>query len=418
MLPYGKIFSDSDKYYVSFYSINPNQCEWLVSSDTGKTWTSKKLIYSQYFLNGKAVEPFFDIVRDNVIIGLIRDEGDKPNAWHQMVSFNGGKTFSKPTPTNIAFSRNLKTAPSFYYDRDKNLIIVAAGIRNENISFSDTNGYRLISYQLPEYQSNLKLYGYSSIEKVSPDKYYISYTERVPVNPVISNKSSRFVEQAWIYQSYLDVGFNSIISPTIKDRRQNFIGVFESRNPERLSIIQNIQEAGELHFKSNNQLVLQKSRSNESILKVTNNAFDKILEIDSTYNFNTRANINISFDRKKADQRWIQLISDNSDSTSNGFLRLSSNTSTYNSLAPILYGKSNVLNTPGIIIQGDPKIQSHYSTGILLRVKSPKGNYFLDGVPITFYNWTTRLGRFLNNGDFEVEPDSSYLLFNKSKNSC
>lgn len=246
-IPFGKVFSDGTKHYTSFYTgQNDGHCEWLESTDGGNTWQFSKVIYDAPISGESLNEPFFEYVGNNTFIGLIRKETGSPNPFYQIVSTDGGDTWSAPTPTNHANEVDLRTAPQIYYDDVEDVIYTISMPRirygtttpkeadtpynymylyanKPSELLGNSTNYRLISKQRSKWQRSF-LYGYPSMIKIDEGNFVINYTEQY----YFGQK-----QYADIFQFYVNSKTGKQeIAPTIEEnyRVKNEFGLWESRD--------------------------------------------------------------------------------------------------------------------------------------------------------------------------------------------
>lgn len=429
--PYGKIMTgNGTTFYVPIYSLSPNRCEWFKTTDGGDTWVSDGLKYDETIIGGEAAEPWYDFVSPTTVLALIRDEGDDPIAIYQSVSTDGGATFSTPVATNLGGGEHMKTGTNFCYDIDEDLILTAAFQRNrteqgvDRIMYyanrlseiiSTPTNYRLISEAKPYYQSDLSVYGYPDIIKVAPNRYYLSYQERVPTGASFSTQSPRFVEDAFIYQLHIDTNIgNNPVAPTVKEypRVQNYMGVWESRNPLNDSPWQIVREADEAQNRYEATSVFTNPTDKDKVISIVEREdWKEYAYFDKLGNYDSRGNITLRYDSGTASSRGIFLESDNSGAL--GWLRFISSTSSFNRLAPHIYGKSNLTGGSGLLFTGEPFSNVSGQYGLHFRVKRTDANATVaaDVEAFKFTNWTTYVMKIMGNGNTFIGSANNQFSF-------
>jgi hypothetical protein len=404
--PYGDLFKIGSKTYVSIYS--GDSCEWLSTTD-GVTWTSEGLKYSgQTF-----VEPYFQTVGTNTVLGIYRSTiGGR--GWYQSVSTDGGSTFSTPALTNLAYGKNLSTGPGFYYDSVKDLLLVVAPTRNRTNGLqgadsiyvyanalseviSNPNGYRLTSYLRPYYSSLQSQYGYPTIIKIDTARYMVNYGERTPANPNPTLASFQFIEQAWIYQFFINTSNgNTNTCPTSFSAPQilnTITGNYESK-PLNNSPNQHIAEAREVISRYNDKVILQQAAGSKYIYQAVDKGYKTQATLDSVGNHYTYGNIDVDLGARRGNSTHLMLRTSDSTST----LEMTSNGSTSGALAPLINARTTIAGNAGILIQGSPSATT--GTGIQLRAKAKDANSALAATGITesLTNYTTVQRTTYGNG--------------------
>ena len=253
-------------YFASTYA---NSYIDLRYSIDGYSWDS---IYYKWDYRDSAHlqinEPYFASLGGGKVIGLFRVE-NRP--IHQVISYDFGKTWSEPTPTNIA-NGFFCPAPTIMYNEgfNKALIVVtdrrgaSYDINNFNsgvwVYFEDVdkiisnpleyNSYNFIQRGFP---NTFRMLGYPSTIETSDTSYIVLYSD--------AYKKPNSLEDADYYQ------FSIVINPAIGKKSQSiFLEFMNDFTYEQVPYtpFANATSGLPVRFES----------TNPSIVKITNNVFE------------------------------------------------------------------------------------------------------------------------------------------------